>query len=345
MARADVLKKLLQSYQRRDDRAFRDAAAEIIEDERKKHHALLANELEQILKNGSATTKLNGNGNGFTLFDSPPLDTDKGIALLEVKHSDRYLDDLVLTETIRKPIERLMDEYRAWEILEANGLQPMRRVLFCGPSGCGKTATAEAIAAELGLPLLYVRFDAVVSSLLGETAANLRKVFDYAQRGQWVMFFDEFDAIGRSRDDPTEHGEIKRVVNSFLQILDNFKGRSLVVAATNFEQAIDPAIWRRFDDIVRFEKPDRDQIKILIRKRLQPLQVKDIQIDELANHLSGATYADAERVCLDLRKSSAMKGTRKVEPQGINDALSRYAYRRAILERSLSHAIPTVDQE
>jgi len=345
MARADVLKKLLQSYQRRDDRAFREAASEIIEDERKKHHAILANELEQILQNGSAITKHNGNGNGFALFDSPPLDTDKGIPLLEVKYSDRYLDDLVLGKTIRKPIDQLMDEYRAWEILEANGLQPMRRILFCGPSGCGKTATAEAIAAELSLPLLYVRFDAVVSSLLGETAANLRKVFDYAQRGQWVMFFDEFDAIGRSRDDPTEHGEIKRVVNSFLQILDNFKGRSLVIAATNFEQAIDPAIWRRFDDIVRFEKPDRDRLKALIYKCLQPLQVEDIQIDELANQLTGATYADAERVCLDLRKSYAMKGTRKVEPQGIADAILRYAYRRAILDRSVSQSLPTVDRE
>ncbi len=128
-------------------------------------------------------------------------------------------------------------------VLEANGLVPIRRVIFCGPSGCGKTAMAEAMSAELAIPMLYVRFDAVVSSLLGETAANLRKVFEYARRGQWVLFFDEFDAIGRSRDDTTEHGEIKLVLNSFLQIVDNFDGRSLVIAATNFEQVLDPAVY------------------------------------------------------------------------------------------------------
>ena len=96
------------------------------------------------------------------------------------------------------------------------------------------------------MPLLYVRFDSVVSSLLGETSTNIRKVFEFAGRGQWVLLFDEFDSVGRSRDDITEHGEIKRVVNSFLQIMDGFRGRSLVIAATNFEQVLDPAIWRRF---------------------------------------------------------------------------------------------------
>ncbi len=120
-----------------------------------------------------------------------------------------------------------------------------------------KPPRPEALSRELGVPLLVVRFDAVVSSLLGETAANLRKVFDYVARGVWVVLFDEFDAIGRSRDDSTEHGELKRVVNAFLQMLDRFSGRSLIVAATNFEQALDPALWRRFDEIVRFERPSR----------------------------------------------------------------------------------------
>jgi SpoVK/Ycf46/Vps4 family AAA+-type ATPase len=341
MPRADTLKKLLISYQRRDDRAFRDTMAQIIEDERKKHHPVLANELAKILNNGSAEAKLNG----FTPFERPPADTDKGISLLEVKQPDRYLGDLVLDAKVRQVLDRLMDEFRAWEILEANGLQPTRRILFCGPSGCGKTAAAEAIACELGLPLLYIRFDAVVSSLLGETATNLRKVFDYAQKEQWVMFFDEFDAIGRSRDDPTEHGEIKRVVNSFLQILDNFKGRSLVIAATNFEQVIDPAVWRRFDDIVRLEKPNTEQLRLLVQKRLQPLQFGATQVNELVKALTGATFADAERVCLDIRKSCAMQGTRKVQKQDTVEALARYTYRHDILDRSRVETLPTVDKE
>lgn len=341
MTRADVLKKLILSYKRSDDRAFRETVAQIIEEERKKHHPVLANELEQILNNGSSVQTFNG----FATFERPPQDLDKGIPLLEVRNPGRYLDELVLELHIRKTLDRLMEEFRSWEILESNGLKPTQRILFCGPSGCGKTATAEAIASELGLPLLYVRFDSVVSSLLGETATNLRKVFDYAQRGQWVMFFDEFDAIGRSRDDPTEHGEIKRVVNSFLQILDNFQGRSLVVAATNFERAIDPAVWRRFDDIVRFEKPTIDQLKLLVKKRLQPLQFDTTQISKLIQELAGGTYADVERVCLDIRKSCAMQGVRKIQEQEIVDALSRYAYRRSILDRSIGEAIPMIDKE
>jgi len=343
MARADLLKKLIQSYQKRDDRAFHEATEEIIKEERKKHHIVLAKELERILRNGNGS--VNHGQPSLEPFGAIPRDTEKGITLLETKWTSRYLDDLILSTEIRNSIERLMREFREWEVLEANGLLPVRRILFCGPSGCGKTVAAEAIAAELGLPLLYVRFDAVVSSLLGETAANLRRVFDYAQRGQWVMFFDEFDAIGRSRDDPTEHSEIKRVVNSYLQIVDNFSGRSLVIAATNFEQALDLAAWRRFDDVIRFEKPTDGQLKQLVKKRLIPLKFNDSQITEIVSHLGSATYADAERVCLDIRKSCVIRGTRQVKKDDLDEAISRYLYRKAILERAYSSSMPTIDRD
>src|ERR1039458_8168432 len=222
MARADLLKKLFAGYQRRDDQAFRQAAEELIVEERKKQHSILANELERIVRDGY-TEK--GTLRRLAPMEPGPMDSERRMAFLEVRQPQRYMDDLVLEPVIRSAVERIMREFREWEVLEANGLMPVRRVIFCGPSGCGKTAMAEAMAAELSIPMLYVRFDAVVSSLLGETAANLRKVFDYAKRGQWVLFFDEFDAIGRSRDDATEHGEIKRVLNSFLQIVDNFDGQ------------------------------------------------------------------------------------------------------------------------
>ena len=276
MARADLLKKLFHGFSSRDERAFAEAAEEIIQEERRKHHPVVANELERILRNGTGhvTEK-----QALTPFDPPPKDPDRRTTLLEIRQPDRYLDDLVLSDVVRKGVNRVISEFREWDVLEANGLTPTKRLLLCGPPGCGKTATAEAIATELGLPLLYVRFDSVVSSLLGETAANLRKVFDYASRGQWVMFFDEFDAIGRSRDDATEHGEIKRVVNSYLQIMDNFFGRSLVIAATNFEAVLDRALWRRFDEVLRLERPSRDQLKIMIRKRLKPLAYQPAHVD------------------------------------------------------------------
>lgn len=342
MARADLLKKLFHSFRNRDERAFAEAADEIIEEERRKHHPVVANELERILRNGTENV---GEKQMRTIFDPPPKDPDRKTTLLEIRQSDRYLDDLVLSDVVRKGVDRVISEFREWEVLEANGLVPTKRLLLCGPPGCGKTATAEAIASELGLPLLYVRFDSVVSSLLGETAANLRKVFDYASRGQWVMFFDEFDAIGRSRDDATEHGEIKRVVNSYLQIMDNFRGRSLVIAATNFEAVLDRALWRRFDEVLRLERPTSDQLKILIRKRLKPLSFQPTHVELMVDRLRGATFSDAEQVCLDLRKQCAIAGKKAFTSSHLDDALERYAYRQSIRTRADATDSPAVDKE
>ena len=342
MARADLLKKLLAGFQRRDDQAFRQAAEELIHEERKKQHPVLANELERILRNGHPeenTTKR------LLPIDQGPLDADRKMALLEVRQPQRYLDGLVLDGQTRSTVERIMHDFREWDVLEANGLPPVKRVLFCGPSGCGKTVTAEAIAAELSLPLVYVRFDAVVSSLLGETAANLRKVFDYARRGQWVLFFDEFDAIGRSRDDTTEHGEIKRVLNSFLQIMDNFDGKSLVIAATNFEQVLDPAIWRRFDEVVRFERPQEEQLLCLIGKRLAPLSFTDTQVAGLARALAGSSYSDAERVSLDIRKSCVLRNDRQLKTKDVEEALARHQYRQSVLRKATPDTTPAVDRD
>lgn len=187
---------------------------------------------------------------------------------------------------------------------ERAGTQPKNAILR--PPGCGKTATAEAIACEMGLPLLYVRFDSVVSSLLGETSANLRRVFDYAINGSWVILFDEFDAVGRSRDDPTEHSELKRMVNAFLQLLDSFTGRSLIIAATNFEQSLDVALWRRFDEILRFDKPTPEQLAYFLERRLFHLSLPHEVLQAATVSLQGMSFADAERVCLDVLKRLAL---------------------------------------
>ena len=344
MARADLLKKLFETYQRRDDAGFRGIASEIVNEERKKQHLVLANELQCILANGTRSMeKMRDSG---PIFDPVPMDSDRKTPLLSIRMPDRYFDDLVLDDRTYTVLRRVITEVRGWEILEVHGLVPTRRLLFCGPSGCGKTACAQVIAAELGLPMLYVRFDSVVSSLLGETAANLRKVFDYANRGPWVFFFDEFDAIGRSRDDATEHGEIKRVVNSFLQLLDSFNGHSLVIAATNFEQALDPAIWRRFDDVLRFDLPDQKGLEILMTKRFRPLRTTRSQIRILVEAIFGSSFAEAERVCLDARKRCALAGTSKLRDEDIQAALERFHYRREILQRAKSvDAVPAIDRE
>ena len=202
MARADLLKQLFRAYRDNDRDSFMSVASSIADEERKKHHPALANELLRILNNGVAAAAPSLRGN----YQPSPRDQEKNAPLLEIRHPDRFFADLILHPGTEDILLKVMREFRQWDILEANGLRPSHRLLFCGPPGCGKTATAEAIAAELGLPLVYVRFDSVVSSLLGETASNLRKVFDYIHMDTWVVLFDEFDAIGRSRDDATEHG-------------------------------------------------------------------------------------------------------------------------------------------
>jgi SpoVK/Ycf46/Vps4 family AAA+-type ATPase len=326
MARADLLKELLASYQRDDDSRFEEVAGEIIEEERKKHHSVLANELESIMQSYTDT------GLGVLTDQAPPpKDAESEVPLLEVKRPQRFLDDLVLNEETRFILQRAMYEFREWDVLKANGLDPVQRLLFCGPSGCGKTATAQAISSELGLPLLYVRFDAIVSSLLGETAANLRKVFDFAKKGQWVVLFDEFDALGRSRDLDSEHGEMRRVVNSLLQVMDNFDGRSLLIAATNYHESLDQAIWRRFDEVIGFHLPTDKELQELIRLRLSPVDVDPDQVNRIVDNLLEATFADAERVCMDIRKSCALKGMKKVTSEDIEQAISRFEYRTSVL--------------
>jgi SpoVK/Ycf46/Vps4 family AAA+-type ATPase len=342
MARADLLKSLFRSHQARDDASFREVASKIIREARRKHHVVLANELERILNNSPSV----GTRDQYLRdFEPPPRDADRKTFLAEIRQPDRYLADLVLTDAVRKRIIRVVDEFRNRDVLEVHGLKPTARVLFCGPSGCGKTVTAEAIASELALPLLYVRFDAVVSSLLGETASNLRKVFEYASRGYLVLFFDEFDAIGRSRDDETEHGEIKRLVNSYLQLMDNFHGRSLIIAATNFERSLDFAIWRRFDDVFRFERPSDQEVAQLIRKNLAEAQPNDLMVNKITRSLLGGSHADVERVCLDVRKILVLKGDRDLSELDIDEALERHAYRKALMKVMAEAPSRLVDRE
>lgn len=191
-------------------------------------------------------------------------------------------------------------------------MTPKKKLLFCGAPGCGKTICAEAVANILDLPILYTCFDGLISSYLGETSSNIRKVFDFASKNNWVLFFDEFDAIGKSRDTVEEHSELKRVVNSFLQILDGFTCDSLVIAATNHEKAIDKALWRRFDEIVMFNKPNYEQIVMLIQKKLRAFSVECLDINKFAKELEGCSYADIERVCLSSIKSCVINGNKPI---------------------------------
>ncbi len=327
--RADLVKRLLQSYKEGNDLAFMEIARELISDERKKHHIVVANELSEIIDNIPLGRR------PIQHLKPLPKDSDKGAALVDVLEPTIYFAELVLDEPQLSTILQVVREFNSWDLLMSYAVLPSQKLLFCGPPGCGKTVTAEAIATELSLPLVYVKFDSVISSLLGETATNLRKVFEFASNLECVLFFDEFDAIGRTRDDVGEHGELKRVVNTFLQMLDHFRAKCIVIAATNFEQALDPALWRRFDEIVRFDRPTRYQIDQLLAKKLGPFATTRTN-DAVSKRLVGMSHADVERICLDAIRRAILDGKRKVSSQQIEQSVQKQERRRQALLKSKS---------
>ena len=304
MARADLLKKLFTSHKAGDNDAFMKIAQDIIEDERKKNHGILADELKLILSSSSVQPKRSMSTYSATVS----RDKEDGSDLFEIIYPEKYLSDLITSENMRQELGRIITEFQNWDILVSNGVTPTRRILFYGAPGCGKTLTAQAIASEIGLPMIYVRFDAVISSYLGETASNLRKIFDFSREESYLIFFDEFDAIARSRNDPFEHGEIKRVVNTFLQQLDNFKGKSLIIAATNFETSLDYAIWRRFDSTLRFDMPGNDEKIKLLSLRLKRFNGPDHTFIEFLNDMDGFSYSDVEQIANFIRKQCVLDG-------------------------------------
>ena len=321
MSSGRLLRRILKSGVQGDPEAFRSAAEEVIREERAKQHHLLANDLERILY-----------GEGTPLRHTPvrqprpevPLDKERGLALVELREPVRELDDLVLSDENRSAVEEVILEHGRSEVLRAHGLHPVNRLLFCGPPGCGKTVTAEAIAAELSLELVTVRFDAVVSSFLGETSANLRKVFDFLDQGWYVALFDEFDAIGKERSDVGEHGELKRVVNSFLQMMDSYQGKSLLIAATNHESMLDTALWRRFEEVLFFERPNLEQIRQLIPLKLRAVRW-ELPMDDLVflNQFRGLSHADIERSLLRAVKSMVLQGREHLTRAMVEEALAR----------------------
>lgn len=264
-----------------------------------------------------------------------PRDKERGVVLVEVREPRLETESLVLRPETRETLKRIVSENSQAALLTSHGLMPTRKVLFCGPPGCGKTVAAEAVAKALSLPLIVVRFDAVVSSYLGETASNIRKVFQFARTRPMVLLFDEFDAIGKKRTDPEEHGELKRVVNSFLQLMDAFQGDAVTIAATNHQMLLDPALWRRFDEIVWFEMPDTRAVhELLVRNLRQTGTAPSVRLAQYAKRLSGMSCADVERVAVDAVKITVLKGEGKVKSAALDAALARLRRRAAITAKS-----------
>lgn len=216
----DLIKKLILSFNSNNEEAFLSAVREHIEREKRKKHTQVVRELEKALNDKSSANSFAERR--FKNEQPIPRDSEKGFPLLEIKHFEDCWENLILPEANKDQLEQILREFKDADILATYNLSYKKKILLCGKPGTGKTFTTQIISSVLNIPLAYVRFDAIISSYLGETAANLRKVFDYIEQGTWIVLFDEFDIIGKNRDDSHEHGEIKRVVNNFLQRLTNY---------------------------------------------------------------------------------------------------------------------------
>lgn len=311
------LKEIFRAFHARDELSFRRAAMEIIEEEQAKHHNALARDLQKLLVSGGGQL----DPGSTVVVPTPPKDREGEWDLGEVREPDRLLDELILHRNLADAFENITEEVRQWPSLDAAGIPRRQRLLLQGPPGCGKTTAAEALASELGRPLLVVRLDAVVSSYLGETASNLRRIFDYADQAPFVVLFDEFDALGRSRDDASEHGEMKRVVTAFLQMTDRYRGPSLLLAATNHPKLLDEALWRRFDEVLTFALPTVHQVRRLLRLRLRSVAHTGLEIDRYASALKGLPHAAAEKLIIDARRNAVLRGSPIVEHADVETAL------------------------
>lgn len=234
-------------------------------------------------------------------FTSVTRKNSLGADLFHYVEPMRSAADVVLDQENFRLLAEIVDEFRRGDDLRRFGLSPRTKLLFCGPPGCGKTLCAEVLAYELRLPLVVARLDGIITTYLGETASNLRQLFEAATVRPCVLFLDEFDALARARTDATEHNEIRRVVNSLLMLIDEYQGRGLLIAATNLQHSIDAAAWRRFDEVVFFKNPAKYQILRLIKNKTRNFH-SEVDFEQYLPELVGMTFAEIERVCLSAIK-------------------------------------------
>lgn len=260
----------------------------------------------------------------------------KAAELLDAVEPSRRSEDVILAPSAAQVLLDVVNEYRHADLIKRHHIPLRTKLLLYGPPGCGKSLTAEVLAREVGLPFLTVKLDAVVGSLLGETAANLRRIFDTAERQPMVLFLDEFDALGRSRVDPNEHSEMRRVVNNLLLLIERFTGRGFVVAATNLEASIDPAIMRRFDELVYLGPPTQAEIRRLVRLKTKNFPA-DIDLMKVSPILQGRTYADIERICHTAMRRAVIGRRKRISNDDFNYAIEADQRRR----EAPGHQVPT----
>lgn len=296
MATANQLKMLVKSHFDDNNEKFNTIALQIAAHEAKLGHINLANDIRKIIDLAKISKPRLKN-----------IDPNLQGLFLEI-YPQEHLSDLVVSVSIKERINRIINEFVYKDKLFRHNLENRRKVLFSGHPGTGKTMTASIIANELHLPMYVILMDKIVTKYMGETSAKLRQIFDYIEEQPAVYLFDEFDAIGGQRGKDNDVGEMRRVLNSFLQFIERDHSDSLIIAATNNLELLDQALFRRFDDVIHYQLPsDEEKIQLLKNRFNGNLSMKDIRI--ILPELESLSHAEINQACLDATKESVINDT------------------------------------
>ena len=320
MATIEQVKALMRMHFEDNDERFRTIALQIAAHEAKIGHAASAREIKDLVLSSKQTVRRK------VVKYSGKYD------MIEQRPADAAMSDLILSENLEDRIKRIVTEYRKKELLRKNGLKNRSKIMLTGAPGTGKTMTASVLANELGLPLNVIQIEKLVTKYMGETSVKLRQVFDCIEEIQGVYLFDEFDAIGSDRSLDNDVGEMRRILNSFLQFLENDDSYSVIIAATNNPQILDKALFRRFDDVLDYAIPDEQQIQRIMIAKLDGLVAEDIFKKQMYQYMVGLSHADIVRACEEAVKYSLIyeeKITRKLLQICIQDRKSLYQFREA----------------
>jgi SpoVK/Ycf46/Vps4 family AAA+-type ATPase len=263
-------------------------------------------------------------------FTSKPVDNESRLEMVEIINPAIDAGKIVLNKHIATEIQTFIDYYKKRDQLAQAGIDNAFSILLYGPPGCGKTTVAHYIASVMELPLVCVRLDGLISSLLGSTAKNIRKIFDFAASRDCILFLDEFDVIAKLRDDKNELGELKRVVNSLIQNIDSLGGDTILIAATNHQKLLDPAIWRRFSKVLLLEKPNVEEIKILINILLHNTSNNILEnskkLSQLSSAFDGFSYSSVKTVVTNVIKNMIIHETGFVDYSDILKEIYMYSH-------------------